>query len=77
MPSAQPTQAAITGTEKEPRTTPPGALAEFHRAFKARDLDFMEQNWDSSAGSGDGQSAGWGAGVNSYQWRQNEPIRYR
>lgn len=44
----KPTQAPVTGRETDSPTTPLGAVAEFYRAFNARDIELMEQNWESS-----------------------------
>ncbi len=45
---ASPIQISVTGTEHAPAGEPFAALVGFYRAFNARDLALMEQNWDTS-----------------------------
>ncbi len=45
---ASPIQTPITGAEHAPGDEPLAALIGFYRAFNARDLALMEQNWDTS-----------------------------
>ncbi len=44
---ASPIQIPITGAEHAPGGEPLAALIGFYRAFNARDLALMEQNWDT------------------------------
>jgi len=44
---ANPTQTPVTGAEHTPAGEPLAALAGFYRAFNARDLALVEQNWDN------------------------------
>jgi ketosteroid isomerase-like protein len=41
----QPIETPIKGNERDSPETPRGALSEFYRAFNARDLALMRENW--------------------------------
>lgn len=46
---AEPVETPITGSEVMPPDDPRAALVEFYRAFNARDLALMAQNWSQGS----------------------------